>query len=584
MVRRNRGEISATPAPNRAPSGEGTVRRQLRFAGFTLDLGRLSLECDDRPVYLRRQSFDVLRYLAEHPGRLITKTELIEKVWARTLVTDDSLVQCIKDIRDAIGDTDHRIIETVPRRGYLFMPQVIDSAAHAVAVAPMSVVRYAKSGEVHIAYQTWGEGALDLIFSPGFVTHIENLWSEPGMARFLRDMGRFARVVMFDKRGTGMSDRVDRMPGMDERVDDVRAVMDALHIERAAIMGASEGGSLAAYFAATHPHRCQALVLYGAFARFASWIPSDEALQHLIEYIDTSWGSGRSLPSFAPSMVGNEAFEAWWGRFERLGASPADAIALMRTNSQIDIADILPSIYVPTLVIHRTGDVTVDIEGGRMLAARIPGARFVELPGIDHLPWVGENSEEILRLLGEFLRGQQTAPVLDRVLATVLAMDTVDGDRTAASETSLSGGGSRQPAHDRIVRQELARFRGRQVRPLGGGLLALFDGPSRAIASALAIQQGLRPLGTAVRIGIHIGEVERIGDDVQGIAVEVAADAVEHASAGDVVVSRTVKDLVAGVGISFEYLGTHVLGGKRDAWPLYRATRDPGLSPNQQLM
>ena len=563
MARRNLDEIPDSPAGPPRPADEG--RRPLCFAGFTVDLSRLSLLRDGEPIYLRRQSFDVLRYLVEHPGRLISKDELIEKVWPHALVTDDSLVQCVKDIRAGMADTGHLIIRTVPRRGYMFLPEVTGGAAQDVPAAPMSRVRYAKSGEIHIAYQVWGEGPIDLVFAPGFVTHVESLWSEPGMARFLRAMGRFARVVMFDKRGTGMSDRVEKMPGMDQRVDDVRAVMDALKIERAVIMGASEGGSLAAYFAAIHPQRCRALVLYGAFAHFAAWIPDDEALRRLIEYIDSSWGSGRSLPSFAPSMVGNAAFEKWWGRFERLGATPADAISLMRTNSQIDITDVLPTIHVPTLVIHRTGDVAVNVEGGRLIAARIPGARFVELPGVDHLPWVGDNSDEILRLIGEFVSSPMAEPFPDRVLATVLVLDTGARDVIALVLA---------PAQQDVVSRELARFRGRQIRTIANGMLALFDGPSRAIDSALAIQQALQQSGAAVRLSIHVGEVEQVGNDVRGLAVDVAVGAIEHANAGEILVSKTVKDLVAGTSVGFEYVGSHASRGG-DAWPLYRAAAPP---------
>lgn len=560
MTQRNISEITVT---------EG--HRQLCFAGFTLDLSRLSLLRGDAPIYLRRQSFDVLRYLVEHPGRLIKKGELIGEVWPHALVTDDSLVQCIKGIRAAMADTGHRIIRTVPRRGYMFLPEVTGGAAQDVPAAPTSRVRYAKSGDVHIAYQAWGEGAIDLVFAPGFVTHVESLWSEPGMARFLTEMGRFARIVMFDKRGTGMSDRVEKMPGMDQRVDDVRAVMDALKIECAVIMGASEGGSLAAYFAATHPQRCQALVLYGAFAHFAAWVPDDAALQQLLEYIDSSWGSGRSLPAFAPSMVGNAAFEKWWGRFERLGATPADAISLMRTNSQIDITDVLPTIHVPTLVIHRTGDVAVNVEGGRLIAARIPGAHLVELPGVDHLPWVGDNTDEILRLIGEFVSSPLSTPLPDRALATVLVLDK--GAPSHALAPVLAR------AQQDIVSGQLARFRGRQLRTIANGMLALFDGPSRAIDSALAIQRALQQCGTAVRLSIHVGEVERVGNDVRGLAVDVAVSAVEHANVGEVVVSKAVKDLVAGASVSFEYVGTHALRSGKP-WPLYRAAA--ALSPHGQ--
>ena len=497
---------------------------------------------------------------------MIGKDELIEKVWPHALVTDDSLVQCVKDIRAAMADNRQEIIRTVPRRGYMFLPQVTGVAAQDALATPMSRVRYAKSGEVHIAYQAWGEGVVDLIFAPGFVTHIESLWSEPGMAQFLRAMGRFARIVLFDKRGTGMSDRVEKMPGMDQRVDDVRAVMDALKIKRAVIMGASEGGSLAAYFAATQPQRCKALILYGAFAHFAAWIPDDEAFRKLIAYIDSSWGSGRSLPSFAPSMVGNAAFEKWWGRFERLGATPADAISLMRTNSKIDITDVLPTIHVPTLVIHRTGDVAVKVEGGRLIAARIPGARLVELAGTDHLPWVGDNSDEILRLIREFVSGPMSGTVPDRVLATVLVLDT--GTPNNAGAPALT------PAQHDIVSRELARFRGRRIRTIPNGMLALFDGPSRAIDGALAIQQALQQSEAAVRQSIHVGEVEQVENDVRGIAVDVAVGAVEHASVGEILVSKTVKDLVAGASVSFEYVGTHSPRGG-DAWPLYRASAPP---------
>jgi class 3 adenylate cyclase len=349
----------------------------------------------------------------------------------------------------------------------------------------------------------------------------------------------------------------------------MRAVMDALGIERAAIMGPSEGGSLAAYFAATHPHRCQALVLYGAFARFASWIASPAALERLIEYIDTSWGSGGSLPSFAPSMVGNAAFEEWWARSERLGASPADAIALMRLNSQIDISDVVSTIHVPTLVIHRTGDVTVNVEGGRLLAARIPGARFIELPGIDHLPWVGQNSDEILRLVGEFVTRSKSAPSLDRILAVVFVIETLT---THGQGSRRSRGRTGPPAHESLVRQELARFRARQIKAFGNRLVAVFDAPSRSIACALTIQRALRALGADLRVGIHIGEVERVAHDVRGVAVDVAATAIEHASVGDVLVSRTVRDLVAGSGIAFDYVGAHRVIGAREKCQLYRAT------------
>lgn len=562
MIRRNCADTAAGAKRSVLATRHACEPRQLRFAGFTLDLDNFSLAQGERPVILRRQSFDVLRYLTENPGRLVMKAELMSKVWPGTSVTDDSLVQCIKNIRTAMGDTDHQIIRTVPRRGYLFTPAVTRANVEPAPASLAVKVRYAKSGDVHIAYQTWGEGSFDLVFVMGFVGHVESLWSEPSVAAFLRDMGRFARVVVFDKRGTGMSDRTDNMPGMDERVDDLRAVMDALHIERAALVGASEGGSLAAYFAATHPHRCRGLVLYGAFAQFSGWIATDQAFQDFISYIDNSWGSGRSLPSFAPSMVGNSGFEAWWGRFERLGASPAGAIALMRCNRQIDISTILSSIRVPTLVIHRTGDQVVKVEAGRLLAAGIPGARLVTLPGADHLPWVGENSGEILRLIGDFLETQEAVQMPERVLATVLVMqylETPTGSSTALSETFQT-----------TVRRELGRCLGREVRTVGDATFAMFDGPSRAIAAALAVHTVLQAHGAQVRTCVHVGEVERSTEEVRGRAVDVASGGLEHASIGDVLVSRTVKDLVSEGNVRFDYVGTHKLPRVVDAWALYR--------------
>lgn len=429
--------------------------------------------------------------------------------------------------------------------------------------------RYAKSGDVHIAYQGFGDGPVDLVFVPGFVSHIENYWDEPSFARWLRRLASFSRVVMFDKRGTGLSDRVSELPGMDQRMDDVRAVMDAVEIDHAAVMGISEGGSLASLFAAHHPARCQALVLYGAFARFTSWFPTEEALEGLFQYIDSDWGSGASIPMFAPSMATDPAFQQWWGKFERLGANPGAAIALMRMNSQIDITDVLPTIHVPTLVIHRTNDVTVDVEAGRTLAERIPNARYVELPGTDHIPFVGDNAERITQEIEEFLTGSKSAPVIDRVLATVLFTDIVDST-VRADAMGDQAWRDLLNAHDKAVRQELARFRGNEVKCLGDGFLATFDAPARAIHCAQAIRSALLQLDVVVRIGVHTGEVELVDNDVRGIAVHIASRVAKLCNANEVLVSRTVKDLVAGSGITFEDFGTHTLKGVSDDWQLFR--------------
>jgi class 3 adenylate cyclase len=322
-------------------------------------------------------------------------------------------------------------------------------------------------------------------------------------------------------------------------------------------------------FAAIHPERCQALILYGAFARFSSWFPTEQALREFYHYADTTWGTGASLPMFVPSMAGNMAFQEWWGRFERLGATPAACIEIMRLNSEIDVSPILPSIHVPTLVIHRTDDVAVNVEGGRELAALIPNARYVELSGSDHIPFIGDNSGEIVDAIEEFLTGSRTPVTLDRVLATVLFTDIVGSTEKAATL------GDRRwrdllDQHNTVIRTELVRFRGREVKSLGDGFLATFDGPARAIQCAKAMVTALRSLGLQIRAGIHTGEVEIAGDDIRGIAVHITSRVASLGGTDDIVVSRTIKDIVAGSGIKFEDFGVHVLKGVPDDWQLYR--------------
>ena len=432
------------------------------------------------------------------------------------------------------------------------------------------VTQYAKSGDIHIAYQVFGDGPIDLVLIPGFVSHIENNWDEPSFAHWLNRLGTFSRVVTFDKRGTGLSDHVNDLPGMDVRMDDVRAVMDTVGIKAAAILGISEGGPMATLFAGTHPDRCRSLILYGTFAHFSSWFPNNEELEALFEYIDKDWGSGGSLPMFAPSLKDDASFQNWWGRFERLGANPSAAITLMKMNSQIDISDILPSIRVPTLVIHRTDDVTIQVEGGRLLGERIPNAKYVELPGIDHLPFVGENSEQIIDTIEEFLTGSKPIDYTDRVLATVLFTDIVN------STSQAEALGDRRwldllKKHDSAVRNEINRFRGLEVKTLGDGFLATFDGPARAISCAFEINKAVSSLGIEIRMGLHTGEVEFSQGDVLGIAVNISSRIASLAGSGEVLVSRTVKDLVAGSGIQFDERGLHKLYGITDQMNLYLA-------------
>lgn len=429
------------------------------------------------------------------------------------------------------------------------------------------VTRYARSGDVHIAYQVFGNGPVDIVLGPGFVSHVEACWDEPSFARWLEQLGKNARVIMFDKRGTGLSDRVTALPGLDQRMDDIRAVMDAAGSQRAAVFGISESGSMATLFAATHPHRCQALVLYGTFAR---WFVTMEEIDALIAKMEEYWGSGASLRRFGPSKVNDPAFQRWWSRLERLGASPSAVIALMRMNSQIDVADILPTVRVPTLVLHRAGDMVANIEEGRFMAERIPGARFIELSGDDHLPFIGDNASEIVGHMMEFLTGAPAEVEVERVLATVLMTDIV-GSTTRAENIGDKGWRDLLDAHNGVVRREFTRFRGHEVKSLGDGFLATFDGPARAIRCASAITEAVKPLGIEVRAGLHTGEVELLDDDVRGIAVNLAARVSALAGPSEVLVSRTVRDLVAGSGIRFSERGSHTLKGIQEPMQIFAA-------------
>ena len=433
---------------------------------------------------------------------------------------------------------------------------------------------YAKSGDVHIAYQTFGHGPENIVIIPGFVSHIEHVWDSPDQAHWLNHLGRQARIVLFDKRGTGLSDRLGRLPNFDQRMDDARAVMDAVGISRAAILGVSEGGSLAALFAASHPQRCSALILYGAFARFSDWFPTEQKFNGFLNYVETAWGTGNSVAGFAPSKKGDTEFQRWWGRFERLGGSPSAVINLMRLNSEINIENILQSILVPTLVLHRTQDPTVSIQAGRFLAAHIPNAKFVELDGPDHIYWLGDNALQIADIILEFIARpgmEARGGTVDaqRMLATILLTDIVNST-SQARELGDNEWRKLLLAHDATVRRELARFRGSEVKTTGDGFLVLFDGPARAIHCALAITEGMVPLGVRVRVGLHTGEVERTQADVHGIAVHIAARVMDTASAGEVLISRTVKDLVAGSGIKFDDAGEHSLKGIEEKWRLYK--------------
>jgi pimeloyl-ACP methyl ester carboxylesterase len=432
--------------------------------------------------------------------------------------------------------------------------------------------RYARSGDVHLAYQVVGEGPLDLVFVHGWVSNVEYGWEVPPLARFLNRLASFSRLILFDRRGTGMSDRVPEhaLPTLEQRMDDIRTVMDAAGSERAAIFGASEGGNMSILFAATYPERTVALVTVGIFAKRIwspeyPWAPTPEQRQKDYEVVEREWDGEMDVTDYAPSA--DPALRAQIATFFRRSASPGAALALLRMNTQMDVRHVLPAVRVPTLVLHRTHDRDARVEEGRWIASQIPGAVFVELSGADHLPWVGD-TDALVDEVEEFLTGVRRASEADRVLATVLFTDIVDATATAAA---LGDRGWRDllQAHHAAVRRELARFRGREIDTAGDGFLAGFDGPARAVRCACAIRDAVAGLGVRIRAGLHTGECEVIGDKLGGLAVHIGARVAAAAPPAEVWVSSTVKDLVAGSGLRFADRGLHALKGVPGEWRLF---------------
>jgi len=433
--------------------------------------------------------------------------------------------------------------------------------------------KYAKSGGLHIAYQVFGEGEIDLVLVPGFTTHVELAWEYEPSARVLEGLASFARVITFDRRGSGLSDPVPDAPTLEQRMDDVRAVMDAAGCERAALLGISEGVPMSILFAASYPARVRALVCAGGMARSTyaedyPWgTPAAALTESGFELILPHWGDGSIVEVSAPSQAGNPEARAYWGRLERSTASPGMMIALGQMFMDIDVRAVVPSVHVPALVLHRTRDRLVNVRHGRWLAENLPNARMVEFEGDDHTFWY-QNADDWLGEVQELLTGARAVPVSDRMLATVLFTDIVDSTRTAV-ELGDKRWRDVLERHQRAVRDDLAHFSGREVKSTGDGFLATFDGPARAINCAQAILQSSEPLGISVRAGLHTGECEVMGQDIGGIAVHIAARVSAHAGARELVVSRTVKDLVAGSGIEFSDRGTHTLKGVPDTWQLY---------------
>jgi pimeloyl-ACP methyl ester carboxylesterase len=439
---------------------------------------------------------------------------------------------------------------------------------HSVERGP---IRYASSGDVSIAYQVTGEGPFDLVLVPGFLSHLELDWDEPHAAHFLERLASFSRLIRFDKRGTGLSDRPPGVPTLEDRMEDVRAVLDAVGSTEAVLFGYSEGGPMSVLFAGTYPQRTRALVLYGTYAKRRDpddeypWAPTREERQKHADSMEDMWSADADMQRMNPSA--DDEMMRWWVSRARAAASPGAARALILMNSEIDVRDLLSSIRVPTLVLHRTGDRDSRPDEGRYLAERIPKARFLELSGDDHVPWI--DADQILDEVEEFLTGVRPAPVVDRVLKTIVFTDLV-GSTERVSSLGDQAWRRLLEQHHATIRRELARFSGEEIDTAGDGFLALFDGPARGIHCALAIRAALAPLDLAVRAGVHTGEVELPqGQSPSGIALHVGARVASLASGGEVLVTATTRDLVAGSGISFEDRGVHTLKGIDEPRRLY---------------
>ena len=435
--------------------------------------------------------------------------------------------------------------------------------------------RYARSGDVHIAYQVVGEGEPDLLLVAEFWHSIEAQWEEPALASFLRRLGSFGRLISFDKRGTGISDTVapNQVLSLELWLGDIVAVMDEVASKEAVLLGFGGGGTLSTLFAATHPERTSGIVLVNSYARLSwapdySWGRASALKDEMAHVMRTGWGRGVLLDLLAPSKVGDESFRQWWARYQRLGASPGTILRNRRMLDEVDVRDVLPSIRVPTLVVHRADNAYSRVEHGRYLAESIPGARYVEVPGSDYFPFLG-NADVLLDEIERFVKGVSRAPEADRVLATVLFTDIV-GSTQRASDLGDRRWAELLDAHDAVVRRELERFRGQEINTTGDGFLATFDGPARAVRCALAVRDAVRPLGLEIRAGLHTGEVELAGGATLGLAVHIGQRVLAEAGPGEVLVSSTVKDLVAGSGLAFADRGLHALKGVPEEWRLFQ--------------
>jgi predicted ATPase/class 3 adenylate cyclase/DNA-binding winged helix-turn-helix (wHTH) protein len=547
------------------------------FGEFEIDTARLEVRRHGELCHVEPQVFDVVRYLIEHRDRVVAKEELLDNVWGDRFVSESALTSRVKAARQALGDNgrDQRVISTAHGRGYRFVAPIIahDTRPPSTNGAHRDI-RYARSGSVNIAYEVTGDGPIDIVLVPGFVSHLEIDWEDPRSAAFLEGLGRCGRLIRFDKRGTGLSDRPRGLPDLEARMDDVRAVMDAVGSARAVLIGDTEGGPMSVLFAATYPARTQGLVLYGTYARRVrdddyAWAPTIEERNEFAAAVESEWGIVSILRLMCPNADAEMA--EWWQRRARAAASPGAARALIDMNSRIDVRDVLSSVRVPTLVVQRRDDPLVSIEDARYLAANIANARLVELDGMDHVPWI--DYEQVLAPIEKFIRAITAAPApaaadSERALATTLFTDIV-----GSTDLNAGMGDARWrellDRHDHIMREVVEEAQGRFVKSTGDGVLAVFETPTRALRAAREARDRLAPLGIEIRGGVHTSEVELRGDDVTGLGVTIAARLLDLAEPGEVLVTTTVRELAQGSGIEFVERGPQTLKGVPGTWVVH---------------
>jgi pimeloyl-ACP methyl ester carboxylesterase len=551
----------------------------LAFHRFQLDPGRGQLRGESGAIPLTPKAMALLEYLIARAGRLVSKQELLDSLWPRVFVGDGALKVCIREIRRALGEDikEPRFIETAHRRGYRFIAPIMvlsGSVDHqpSMEVRPATApIQYARSGRVNIAYQVLGNGPIDVVFVMGWVSHLEYFWKEPSFARFLTRLASFSRLILFDKRGTGLSDPVAQLPTLEQHIEDVRAVMEAVASPRAALLGVSDGGPMCSLFAASYPAKTEALIMIGTSARRLRapdypWAPSREQREAFLREVRERWGGPVGIDTRAPSQARNQAFRDWWSAYLRMGASPATAVALTRMNLEIDVRHVLPTIRVPTLVLHRTGDRSVLVEEGRYVASLIPDARFVELAGDDHLPFVGDQ-EALLDQIQGFLSSTPPRLASSHVLATVVCWEPSFGTaRRAASFGALD----RLHA---IVTGEVQQSGGGRVERSDGHIFGVFDAPARAIRCGRATAAEAERAGLRVRVGVHTGECDAAGGVAGGSVARVCVRVAAVAAPGELLVTRTVVDLVSGSGLKFDDRGKHRLAAGMN-WRLFAVGAD----------